>query len=143
VLKNAATVIASGDVSMIVDLAIEANRQINAAKEALELAKTWLRKHARKETETGSVEFDGNLGTAQVVIPELRPAAKSGVDLPACVKVLPKEMVDRIFIVETKTTVDFATDFEARVASLPTEQQMAVWNLIKMADQTPRVVLPK
>ena len=140
-LKDSKAVIATGDVSLIVDLAIEANRTMTAAKDGLEQAKSFLRDHALSEEGTGSVELEGNLGAAQVVIPEPRPRAKHGVDLPACVKALPEEMVGRLFVV--RTVVDFAPDFEARVASLPTEQQAAVWNLIKMADQTPRVSLPE
>lgn len=140
-LKDAKAVIATGDVPLIVDLAIEANRTINAAKDGLEGSKNFLREAALSRAQSGSVELDGNLGSAQVVIPEPRPRAKPGVDLPACVRALPVEMVEKLFLL--RTVVDFAPDFEARVTSLPTEQQAAVWNLIKMADQTPRVVLPE
>ena len=41
-----------------------------SAKAGLDLAKAWLREEARKDTSSGTVEFEGALGIAQVVILE-------------------------------------------------------------------------
>jgi len=140
-LKDAAAVIATDDKSRIVDLAIEANRALVAAKNALDLAKTWLRAKAVEGSTKGTVEFEGALGTAQVVIPDPKPRAKKGVDLAACVDALPDQLVNQLFV--RRSVVEFVDGFEARLASLSTDQQAVIRNLIENYPQTPRVTLPQ
>lgn len=141
-LKDAQAVIATDDVSLIVDLAIEANRSLVTAKNALDQAKTWLRKKAAAEVSaTGSVELEGALGTAQIVVPDPRFRARKGVDLVACVDALPDELVNQLFV--RRIVVEFADGFEDKLASLSTDQQAVVNNLVEKQPTTPRVMLPQ
>lgn len=141
-LKDAQSVIATDDPSLITDFAIEAGRRMAAFKAGLDLAKDWLREQARKETTSGTVEFEGALGTAQVVILEPKFQAKKGVKLLECLDALPHGLVSRLFV--RRTVVDFVDDFERRLSLLSTDQQMVIRNLVEKGEaQTPRVTLPQ
>ena len=141
-LKDARSVISTDDPSLITDFAIEANRRMASAKAGLDLAKAWLREEARKDTSSGTVEFEGALGIAQVVILEPKFQVKKGGKLLDCLDALPSGLVDRLFI--RRTVVDFVDDFERRLGLLSTDQQMVIRNLIeKGGAQTPRVNLPQ
>lgn len=141
-LKDARSVIATDDPLLITDFAIEASRRMTAAKAGLDLAKAWLREEAHKETTSGTVEFEGALGTAQVEILLPKFQVKKGVKLLDCLDALPSGLVSRLFV--RRTVVDFVDDFERRLSLLSTDQQMAIRNLVeKGGAQTPRVTLPQ
>ena len=141
-LKDARSVIATDDPLLITDFAIEANRRMIASRVGLDLAKDWLRESARKETTSGTVEFEGALGTAQVEVPLAKFQVKKGVKLLACLTALPASLVDRLFV--RRTVIDFVGDFERRLSLLSTDQQMVIRNLVEKGEaQTPRVTLPQ
>jgi len=139
-LKDASSVIATDDPALIVDLAIEANRSLVAAKTALDLAKDWLGVRAALISKVGTVELTGALGSAQIVTPEPQLRPKKGVDLAACVEAFPDELA-RLFV--RRSVVDFADDFEDRLALLSTDKQAVIRNLVAKLPQTPRVTLPQ
>ena len=122
-LKDARSVIATDDPTLITDFAIEANRRMAAAKAGLDLAKDWLRAQAREETTSGTVEFEGALGTAQVVITESKFQVKKGVKLLACLDALAPSTVSRLFV--RRTVVDFVDDFYRPLSLLSPEQHMS------------------
>lgn len=143
-LKSAKDVIASGSVSEVVDFAIEANRTIAQLTKELDAIKVALRAKGVAEaalTGKNSAEIEGTLGTAQVVMLKPSPKAKKGVDLLASEAGLPAEVFASLFV--KKTVVDFADDFETKLAALPTAQKAVINNLVEIVASTPRVNLPK
>jgi len=143
-LKTAKDVVASGDVSSVVDFAIEANRTISGLTKELEIVKAALRaKGVELAALSGenAVEFHGYLGAAQIVM--VRPSFKvrKGVDLLASEAGLPPEVFNALFV--KRTVVDFSADFETKLASLPPAQKAVISNLVESALSTPRVNLPK
>lgn len=144
-LKVAAKeIVASGSVSTAVDASIELNREINAASKELEVLKGFLRKSAESKAavEGGSnTELEGSLGKAQVVFPKAQPKAKKGVDLLSAEASLPAEVFASLFT--KRVVVEFAPDFEEKMATLTPAQKAALANLVEVVAATPRVNLPK
>lgn len=143
-MKTAKEIVSEGCVSVAVDAAIETNRTITAASKELETLKTYLRAEATKVAAVQggtNAELTGSLGVAQVVFPKATPKTKKGVNLLASEASLPPEVFAALF---TKTVVvDFAKDFEEKLATLTTAQKAVVANLVELPAATPRVNLPK
>jgi len=143
-LKSAKDVVASGETASVVDFAIEADRTIKQLTKELEVVKAALRAKGIAEaalTGENSVEIEGNLGKAQIVMVRPAPKAKKGVDLLASEAGLPSEVFASLFV--KKTVVDFADDFETKLAALPSAQKAVISNLVEIVASTPRVNLPK
>ncbi len=144
-LKVAAKeIVASGSVTTAVDAAIELNREVNAASKELEVLKGFIRKaaEAKAALEGGSnTELEGSLGVAQVVFPKAAPKAKKGVDLLSAEAALPEAVFATLFT--KRVVVEFAPDFEEKMATLTPAQKAALANLVEVVAATPRVNLPK
>ncbi len=143
-LKSARDVVASGDAAEMVDYAIEANRQIAQLTAELEILKAALRAKGLEEAaSTGetTVALEGHLGKAQVILVKPQWRVRRGVDLLASERGLPPEVFQTLFV--KKTVVDFAPDFEMKIAGLPSGVQAVIRNLVEAVSSTPRVNLPK
>ena len=143
-LKSAKDVVASGIVGEVVDFAIEANRMIAALSKELEECKAALRASGVAQaalTGENAVELDGLLGKAQIVMVRSAPKVKKGVSLLASEAGLPADVFAALFV--KKTVVDFAEDFEVKLAGLSTAQKAVIQNLVEIVPSTPRVNLPK
>lgn len=143
-LKTAKDVLASGNVSSVVDFAIETNRTITALSKELEGVKPFLRAEGtRLQALSGqnSVEITGNLGVATVVGVKPEPKAKKGMSLADLEASLPPEVFSALFV--KKVVVNIADDYEAKVANLTAAQRAVVSNFVEVVASTPRVNLPK
>lgn len=145
-IRSAKDILASGDVTSIVDFAIEANRVVRSTDEELDAVKAHLRVLAedRKKSEpsTTSVKFEGHLGIAHVVMP-VKPIfrARKGMRLGDLKKVLPAEMYASLFA--EKVVVDVADDYEENFSALSPAQRLVVEKFVEKVPQTPRVNLPE
>jgi hypothetical protein len=145
-LKSAKDVLATGDVTAIVDFAIEANRRIASATEDLGVVKAYLRSLAEKEQgmnpALSRVLFEGHLGSAQVVIPtKVLFKARKGMKLGDLKKVLPAETYESLFT--EKVIVEPSEDYEENSSALSPSQRLVVDKYVEGAPQTPRVSLPE
>lgn len=143
-LKSAKDVVASGVTASVVDFAIEADRTIKALTRELEVVKAALREKGLSEAALSgenSVEIEGTLGVAQIVMVRPTPKAKKGVDLLASEAGLPSEVFASLFV--KRTVVDFAEDFEVKLSRLPPAQKAVIQNLVEITASTPRVNLPR
>lgn len=140
--KLATDIIASNDTVSMVDAAVEMNREIARLSKELDALKTALRHQGIAHVATTGLNhhtFEGTIGSAQVVAVKPSPKAKKGVDLLASENSLPSDVWTSLFTKVTK--VEFAPDFEQRMASLTTAQKTVLSNLVEMVEQTPRVNL--
>ena len=143
-LKSAKDVVASGNVGEVVDFAIEANRTIAALTKELEECKVALRASGVAQAALSgenAIELDGLLGKAQIVMVKATPKVKKGVSLLASEAGLPADIFAALFV--KRTVVDFAEDFEVKLAGLSTAQKAVIQNLVEIVPSTPRVNLPK
>lgn len=140
--KNAQEIVAAGNVTQIVDVAVDMNRQIAALTKELDILKAAIREQgmsAVAQTGDNNITLTGSVGTAQVVMVKAAPKAKKGVDLLAAAANLPEAVWASLFT--KKVVVEIADDFEQKVAGLTTAQKAVVGNLVQMVEQTPRVTL--
>jgi hypothetical protein len=145
VKKKASDVIAKGDLSAVVDYAIDLNREKVWIDQQLEEAKVFLRAEARKRA-AGSfaVELEGKLGTATIAFPGLKLAVKKGKDLRDIEvnleDVIFAEMFNRSVVVVPAMPAD---DFLEAMSQLPRVAQLNIRTFLDFEEQTPRVNLPK
>ncbi len=141
-LLTADELIEKNDLKTIVDFAIETNRTISSGETELDRVKTFLLEKADdlKPPEKKAVELKGNLGSVTVTQGAATPRTRSGVDLLACLPNFPEE-VAKLFV--ERRVVDFAPNFEARLAELSPRDQMMVRNLIELVPPTPEVNFPE
>lgn len=140
--KTAKEVLANNNLVETVDVAVEINREVARLTKELELLKTALRDQGVAQvavTGDNNITFTGSIGTAQVACVRPTPKAKKGVDLLTTENSLPAEIWSALFTKVTK--VEFASDFEAKVAGLTTAQKAVVGNLVEMVEGTPRVTI--
>jgi hypothetical protein len=144
-LKSAKDILASGDVGMVVDFAIEANRAVVSAARDLDDVKAHLRALAgerrKSDPSLTNVKFEGHLGIASVVLvgkPVLR--ARKGLKLADLKKVLPVETYDSLF--SERVVVDISENYEDGLANLSPSQRFVVEKFVEAVPQTPRVNLP-
>lgn len=142
--KTAKEVVAAGQTTAVVDLAVEMNREITRLTKELDALKAALREKgitAAAVSGDNNVTIEGTLGSAQVVMVRPAPKAKKGVDLLAAEASLPAEVYGSLFT--KKVVVEIADDYEAKVAALPAAQKAVLGNLVEVVASTPRVNLPK
>ena len=140
--KNAQEIVAAGDVTVIVDVAVEMNRQVAALTKELDLLKAAIRERGLSEvarTGDNNITLTGSVGTAQVACVKAAAKAKKGVDLLAAESNLPADVFASLFT--KRVVVDIADDFAEKLAGLTTAQKAVVGNLVQMVEQTPRVTL--
>lgn len=138
--KSAKSVIESGNMVEVVDLAVEANRTIAQLTKELDALKAHLRDQGITALAAGTnnnVTFDGTIGVAQVVAVKPAPKAKKGVDLLATEGNLPADVWGQLFKKVTK--VEISDDFESIVATLTPAQKAVVNGLVEVVASTPRV----
>jgi hypothetical protein len=141
-LKSAKEVVATGNLTEVVDFAIEVNREITSATKELEVAKAALRDEGSKKAALGgetNISLDGTLGSAQVVFPKEAPKVKKGRAIAELLAALPAEVFGSLFAVEYKIDPEFAS----KLAGLTAAQRAAVANIVELTTATPRVNLPK
>ena len=143
--RKASEVIAEGDLSAVVDYAIDLNREKAWLDKELEETKVYLRGVARgQQGGSFAVDLDGKLGTATVTFPGILLKVKKGKDLRDV-----QENVDDVVFSEffTRTVVVVpampADDFLEALSQLPNTVQLRIKTFLDFEDQTPRVNLPK
>ena len=142
--KSAKEVVAAGETTAVVDMAVEMNRQITALTKELDALKAFIRERgiaAAALSGENNAQVEGTLGSAQVAMVKAAPKARKGADLLASEASLPADVFATLFV--KKTVVEFAPDFEEKLVALPKAQRAVVENLVEMVASTPRVNLPK
>lgn len=154
-LKTANEVIAHGDVRAVVDFAVEVNREIAANTKELNTAKAHLRADARKSVcsfmgvalrdkapqPDGSVDIEGNLGTATVVFDKDTPKIRKGQTLKDIEPNLPEETFASLFTREV--VVRPVKDFVDRLGDLSAAEREVIDRFLEVKPTTPKVYLPK
>lgn len=143
-LKDAKSVLASGQVDTVVDYAIVVNREVRQLTEYLDEVKVFLRSEGVKQqalTGENSVEISGRLGVATVTGVKPEPKAKKGMSLASLEASLPPEVFAALFV--KRIVVDIASDYEAKLPSLNPAQRAVLANFVEVVGSTPRVNLPK
>lgn len=145
-LKSAMDVLATGDLFSIVDFAIETNRILSTTSKDLGVVKAHLRRLAetRRKSEPAlrSVQFEGHLGIAHVVMPtKLIFRARRGMNLSDLKQVLPEEMYTSLF--KEKLVVEVSDDYGVNFADLSPGQRLVVEKFVEGVAQTSRVNLPE
>jgi hypothetical protein len=143
--KRAADVIAEGDLSAVVDLAIELNRQHFEAEKELNEVKAYLREVAKqKQHGSAEVELDGLSGTVSVTFPGLLLKPKKGADLKDLEVNLTPESFAKLFFrtIEIKPAMA-ADDFLEVLATLTPAEQSRVKHFIEAGEQTAKVYVPR
>ena len=139
-LKTAKEVIATGNVSEMVDFAVECDREIKATTKELEVAKVALRDEGSKKAALSgesNVTIQGSIGSAQVVFPKESPSVKKGRSIAELLSVLSAEDFAALFVTEYKPSAEFAE----RLASMTPAQRAAVGNIVELKTATARVNL--
>jgi len=145
-LKSAKDVLASKSVEVVVDFAIETNREVAALTKELEAVKPFLRAEGVKlacATGENSAELVGNLGVATIVGVKPTPKAKKGMDLASLEATLPAEVFASLFVKKVVVVVEVAEGYEAKLAALTTPQKAVLANFVEVVGSTARVNLPK
>jgi hypothetical protein len=145
-IKTATEVIARGDSRIIIDFAIELNRQILSEMAQLEALKEHLRKTALGgrsfwDGRQRIVEMEGNLGVSSVVFPPNQVKVKKGCDLRDLETNLPSDTFTTLF--QKRVVIEPVTDFESRVGSLSPAETTVVNRFVEVKPQTPKVYLPR
>jgi len=139
-LKTAKEVIATGNVSEMVDFAVECDREIKATTKELEVAKVALRDEGSKKAALSgesNVTIQGSIGSAQVVFPKESPAVKKGRSIAELLSALSPEDFAALFVTEYKPSAEFAE----KLASMTPAQRAAVGNIVELKTATARVNL--
>lgn len=143
--RKASEVIAEGDLSAVVDYAIDLNREKVWLDRELEETKIYLREVAR-EQQAGAfaVDLDGKLGTATVTFPGITLKVKKGKDLRDVQENVDDEVFSEFFNRAVVVVAAMpADDFLEAMNRLPRTVQLRIRTFLDFEDQTPRVNLPK
>lgn len=92
-----------------------------------------MRSEARQQGQ-GTCQFVGSTGRCQVVVPQPQTSVP---DAGTLLPILGADTFNALF--DTVTTYKPRTDFAQRLLTLPTVQQQAILQRLKMSDPTPRV----
>jgi hypothetical protein len=145
-LKSSKDVLSAGDVSSVVDFAIELHREVTQLTKELEALKPYLRAEGVKRqalSGENSVEIAGKLGVATIVGVKPVPMAKKGMDLASLEASLPPEVFHSLFVKRVAVVVDIAADYETKALRLNPAQKAVLSNYVEITTSTPRVNLPK
>jgi hypothetical protein len=141
-LKKAQSVVASGEVDEIVDLAIQHHRRKLASEAELDILKAKLREVARERgSETSLVELEGKLGVATVVMVDDNVRVRKGMDLKDIEENLPREVFLRLFV-KTVQVVP-GPDFLGHVRRLASSNRAVLDHFMDISPATPKVNLPR
>jgi hypothetical protein len=143
--KSASEVIAEGDLSAVVDLAIDLNREVSAAEKELNELKVYLRGVARSQKHgAAEVELEGLSGTISVTFPGLQLKTKKGVDLRDLEVNIGPAAFAKLFL----RTIEIVPamppdDFLEVLATLSPADQAKIKNFIAISEQTAKVYVPR
>lgn len=146
--KTAEEILASKNVGLVNDFAIERNRLAAEASRDVEVCKLFLRlvgqRIAYREDEL-EAEIRSTLGTTLVVIPPSKPCFRSGTEAETVEASLPAEIFSALFVKRVIVTVEPVSDFEKKLQAmdLTPRTRALLANLVEMVPQQPKVILPK
>jgi hypothetical protein len=141
-LKTAREIVALGDERLVVDYAVEADRQIKATKAEFETAKDFLRLRAADivaHTNEPTAQLKGSSGSVVVSFQKPQAAVRKGVDPLAFEQTMDPSLWSTFF--RKRVVVEVADDAEAKLATLTPAQRAAMLNLIEIRTDVPRVTV--